>query len=53
MDSPLWEQENIIITPHIAADSDPDALLIKIIDQIENFEAGKDLVDLVDLSRGY
>lgn len=53
VDSPLWQQDNITITPHIAADSDPDALLIKIIDQIKNFEAGKELVDLVDLNRGY
>lgn len=51
--SPLWQQANIKITPHIAADSDPDALLIKIMHQIHNFEAGKDLVDLVDLNRGY
>ena len=52
-ESPFWEQANIKITPHIAADSDPDALLIKIMAQIENYEAGKKLVDLVDLIRGY
>ena len=52
-DHPFWQMPNVTVTPHIAADSDPDALLLKIIEQIENFEAGKELVDLVDLKRGY
>lgn len=51
--NPLWRHPNVTVTPHIAADSDPDAMVGKIIEQINNYEAGLPLVDLVDLSQGY
>ncbi|MXN66411.1 glyoxylate/hydroxypyruvate reductase A [Stappia sp. GBMRC 2046] len=52
-DSPLWNLPNAIITPHIAADSDPAALSTYVAGQIRAFEAGKPLENLVDLKAGY
>jgi glyoxylate/hydroxypyruvate reductase A len=52
-DSPLWGLKNLVITPHIAAVSDPRALVRNITDQIAAFETGKPLQNLVDPARGY
>lgn len=52
-DSPLWACANLVITPHVAADSDPDALAGQIAAQIEAFERGEPLRNLVDRQRGY
>ena len=52
-DSPLWNDQRIIITPHNAAVSDPKALCRYIMDQIINFEAGKPLRNVVDPKTGY
>ena len=52
-DSPLWEFENVVITPHVAAVSDPVALAGQIAAQIEAFERGEPLRNRVDPRRGY
>ena len=52
-DSPLWNDQRIIITPHNAAVSDPKALCRYIMDQITAFEAGKPLRNVVDPKTGY
>jgi glyoxylate/hydroxypyruvate reductase A len=52
-DSPLWDLENVVITPHVAAVSDPDALAVQIAAQIEAFERGEPLRNCVDPERGY
>lgn len=52
-DSPLWDLETAIVTPHIAADSDPDAIIDYVAAQIRAFEAGADLENRVDPARGY
>ena len=51
--SPLWELENVVITPHVAADSDPEAISDYIVEQILAHEAGQPLSNLVDRSVGY
>ena len=51
--SPLWGFDNVVITPHCAAFSSPAALAPKILRQIEAFEAGGPLMNLVDRDRGY
>ncbi|MFD0917038.1 2-hydroxyacid dehydrogenase [Pseudahrensia aquimaris] len=51
--SPLWGFDNAIITPHIAALSEPNALANYVGDQIERYEAGRSLENLVDMKRGY
>jgi glyoxylate/hydroxypyruvate reductase A len=52
-DSPLWDAPNCVITPHVAAESDPEALSVNVIRQIEAFERGEGLANLVDRQRGY
>lgn len=52
-DSPLWDMPNVVITPHIAAESSPDALVQQIAEQIVAFERGEPLKNVVDPQRGY
>ncbi len=52
-DSQLWDQDNLIITPHAAAMSDPLALAAHVAHQIKRYETGQGLQYLVDRSRGY
>jgi glyoxylate/hydroxypyruvate reductase A len=52
-DSPLWGCENLVITPHVAAVSNPEALAAQIAGQIEAFERGEPLRNRVDPRRGY
>lgn len=52
-DSPLWKFDALTITPHVAAVSDPQALAVQIAGQIEGFERGEPLRNLVDRERGY
>ncbi|MCB1489603.1 MAG: glyoxylate/hydroxypyruvate reductase A [Bauldia sp.] len=51
--SPLWGLDNVVITPHVAAFSDPAELVTQILDQIAAFEAGLPLRNLVDRDAGY
>ncbi len=52
-DSPLWTAPNCIVTPHVAAESDPVALSAYVVRQIQAFERGEGLSNLVDRRRGY
>lgn len=52
-DSPLWTAPNLTITPHVAAESNPVALSDYLITQIEAFERGEGLKNLVDKRLGY
>ena len=52
-DSPLWDQENLFITPHAAAMSDPNALAAHVANQIARYEDGRGLENLVDRALGY
>ena len=52
-ESPLWDFENVVITPHVAAVSDADALAGQIAAQIEAYERGEPLANLVSRERGY
>jgi glyoxylate/hydroxypyruvate reductase A len=51
--SPLWSHPKVTITPHNAANSDPDAIAASIAAQIQAFEGGEPLRNAVDLSVGY
>ena len=53
MDSPFWTHPNIVLTPHNAADTDPDEISKYVARQIERFEAGGALENIVDRARGY
>lgn len=52
-DSPFWDHPNVVLTPHNAADTDPDAISRYVADQIGRFEAGAALDNVVDRKRGY
>ncbi|MEO1199745.1 MAG: glyoxylate/hydroxypyruvate reductase A [Pseudomonadota bacterium] len=52
-DSPLWTHPRVIVTPHVAADSEPHAFSRYVAGQIVDYEAGKPLRNVVDLTKGY
>jgi glyoxylate/hydroxypyruvate reductase A len=52
-DSPFWTHPKIVLTPHNAADTDADEISKYVARQIERFEAGGALENVVDPTRGY
>jgi glyoxylate/hydroxypyruvate reductase A len=52
-DSPLWSHPGVFVTPHNAAASVARTLVGNVLTQIENFEAGYPLRNLVDRKAGY
>ena len=52
-DSPFWSHPKVVLTPHNAADTDPDEISKYVARQIERFEAGGALENVVDRGRGY
>ena len=52
-DSPFWTHPKVVLTPHNAADTDPDEISKYVARQIERFEAGGALENVVDRKRGY
>ena len=52
-DSPFWTHPKVVLTPHNAADTDPDEISKYVARQIERFEAGGTLEHVVDRGRGY
>jgi glyoxylate/hydroxypyruvate reductase A len=53
IDSPFWTHPNVVLTPHNAADTDADEISRYVARQIERFEAGGALENVVDPARGY
>jgi glyoxylate/hydroxypyruvate reductase A len=51
--SPLWTHPKVTVTPHNAADSEPEALCKYILRQIKALEAGGELENVVDKKAGY
>ena len=51
--SALWTHPKVSVSPHNAAVSDPKALIDNVLRQIENFEAGKPLENVIDRAAGY
>ena len=52
-DSPFWTHPKVVLTPHNAADTDPDEISKYVAHQIERFEAGGALENVVDRKQGY
>jgi glyoxylate/hydroxypyruvate reductase A len=52
-DSRFWTHPKVVLTPHNAADTDPDEISKYVARQIERFEAGGELENVVDRGRGY
>jgi glyoxylate/hydroxypyruvate reductase len=53
VDSPFWTHPKVVLTPHNAADTDPDAISRHVAHQIARFEAEGRLENVVDRKRGY
>jgi glyoxylate/hydroxypyruvate reductase A len=52
-DSPFWTHPRVVLTPHNAADTDSEEISKYVARQIERFEAGAQLENVVDPARGY
>jgi glyoxylate/hydroxypyruvate reductase A len=51
--SPLWTHQKVTITPHNSAASVPEEVVAYIVRQIERFEAGQGLENVIDRASGY
>ncbi len=51
--SPLWRHPKIVVTPHIAAITDPRIAAQYVIDGIARNERGERLENIVDVEREY
>ena len=52
-DSPFWQHPKVTLSPHNAADTDPDAISLYVADQIARHERGEPLANVVDRKVGY
>ena len=52
-DSPFWSHRQVTLSPHNAADTDPDAISVYVAEQIAAFERGEALQNVVDRGVGY
>ncbi|WP_312798177.1 glyoxylate/hydroxypyruvate reductase A [Tianweitania sp.] len=51
--SPLWQHPKVFVTPHAAAPSDPRAITMPMLKQMDAYDRGEPLRDLVDRAAGY
>jgi len=51
--SALWAHPKVFVTPHAAATSDPNHLVAPMLEQMDAFERGEPLRNLVDRKAGY
>ncbi len=51
--SRLWLHPRVYVSPHTAADSDPDVIARYVLGQIRKYETGQGLINVVDRKRGY
>ena len=52
-DSPFWTHPRVTVTPHAAAASVPNALVANVLRQIERFERGEPMENVIDRAAGY
>ncbi|WP_409373301.1 2-hydroxyacid dehydrogenase [Pseudomonas baltica] len=52
-DHPFWGHPNILLTPHIAAMTQPDSAFPELLENIRRFERGEPMQGQVDRIRGY
>lgn len=52
-DNPLWAMDNVLITPHVAADSNPLTIIPHVVEDVARLEHGETPAGGVDLARGY
>jgi phosphoglycerate dehydrogenase-like enzyme len=54
-DSPLWQMDNVIITPHISASGQGSMQRVALVaaENLRRYLAGEPLLNLVDMKKGY
>ncbi len=52
-DSPLWRNERVLITPHVASYCDPKSAAKGVVENIRRVRAGEPPLNQVDRQRGY
>jgi phosphoglycerate dehydrogenase-like enzyme len=52
-DHPLWNLDNVVVTPHISGPSTPEEIAPVFGENLRRFLAGRPLQHLVDRRRGY
>ena len=52
-DSPFWSHPKVTVTPHAAADSDPDTITAYVLGQIRRHQKGLPVENIIDRQRGY
>ncbi len=54
-DHPLWQQPNLILTPHVSGDSDLGAAAaVRVLrENLRRYVAGEKMLSVVDVARGY
>lgn len=53
VDHPFWDHPRIYITPHNAADSEPDSVASQIVENYRRIKAGQAMLNLVNRGQGY
>jgi phosphoglycerate dehydrogenase-like enzyme len=55
VDSPLWQMQNVILTPHVSAQSDvDDSVRFAIaVENLRRYVAGEKMLSVVDVAKGY
>jgi len=51
--SPLWRMDNVVLTPHIAAPSEPEIMVELLLRNLANHREGRPLEGTADPERGY
>jgi len=54
-DSPLWQMQNVILTPHVSAESDHgnEARFVIARENLRRYVAGEKMLSVVDVGKGY
>ena len=52
-DHPFWHHPRVVVTPHVAAFTNPATAAPIILDNIRRFEEGRPLLNRIDPARGY
>ncbi|WP_249977022.1 2-hydroxyacid dehydrogenase [Vreelandella olivaria] len=52
-DHPFWRDERILLTPHVAAMTQPDSAFPVLLDNLRRYQRGEPMIGRVDGKRGY